>query len=173
MIPGDVIAERFEIEREAGSGGMGCIYKARDRASGALVALKVLHARAAHEAERFAREARALAALAEAQIPGVVRYIDHGATAEGERFLVMEWLSGETLAERLARKSLTIAESVAVARRAALALGEVHRRRYLHRDLKPSNIFLVDGSLEKVTLIDFGIARLPDVEHPLTVPGTM
>src|SRR6185503_14068571 len=80
---------------------------------------------------------------------------------------------GETLAERVQRSSLTIAESVAVARGVALVLGQLHRRRFVHRDLKPSNIFLVGGSLDDIRLIDFGIARLPDVEHALTVPGTM
>jgi predicted ATPase len=173
MRQGDVIADRFEIERLAGSGGMGQVYEARDRSSGFVVALKVLHDYVAHEYERFTREAQALAAIGRDPIPGVVRYIDHGVTALGDRYLAMEWLSGETLAERLARKSLTVAESITVAHRTALVLGEIHRRRYVHRDLNPNNIFLVDGSLERVTLIDFGIARLPDPEHLLTVPGTM
>jgi tetratricopeptide (TPR) repeat protein len=173
MRQGEVIADRFEIEHLAGSGGMGRVYRARDRVSGATVALKLLHAHTSYESARFIREAQALAGLDRERIPGVVRYIAHGQTSDDALFLALEWIDGETLAERLARASLTIAESVALAHRVALALGSVHRRGYVHRDLKPSNIFLRNGSLDQVMLIDFGIARLPDVEHNLTVPGTM
>jgi eukaryotic-like serine/threonine-protein kinase len=173
MRQGEVIADRFEIEHLAGSGGMGRVYRALDRACDAPVALKILHAHTSYESARFTREAQALAALDRERIPGVVRYIDHGKTPDDDLYLAMEWIEGETLAERLARASLTIAESVALAHRVALALGAVHRRGYVHRDLKPSNIFLRHGSLDQVMLIDFGIARLPHVEHNLTIPGTM
>src|SRR5690348_16401029 len=102
VTPGVVIAERFEIEGDARSGAMGLVYRARDRATSGPVALKFLHADKTDEAPRFEREALALAALGQDRIPGVVGYIDHGVTSAGERYLAMEWLSGETLAERLA-----------------------------------------------------------------------
>jgi serine/threonine protein kinase len=85
----------------------------------------------------------------------------------------MEWLDGETLFERMARKPLTIAESVLVMTRVAAAVGAIHRRGVVHRDLKPSNLYLAQREIERVTLIDFGIARLPEMQAELTAPGTM
>ena len=166
----EVIDERFTIEQLAGFGGMGQIYRARDRRSGALVALKVMHDAERLELERFAREAQVLATLSH---PGIVRYIDSGLTAEGEPYLVMEWLSGETLSSRLQRTQLTIAEVLALGRRVASALGAIHRGGVVHRDLKPSNLFLRDDLIDKVALIDFGMARRALADDKLTVTGTM
>lgn len=170
MQAGDVIDDRFEIERLARSGGMGCIYRACDQRTGEAVALKVLQSAGPQQLRYFAEEVRALAM---ARVPGVVRYIAHGVTAAGQPYLTMEWLSGETLAERLAREGLTVAESVAVVERVAATLGGIHRLGIVHRDLKPTNLLLVDGQLERVTLLDFGIARIAGVSQPLTLPGTL
>jgi serine/threonine protein kinase len=166
----EVIDERFTIEQLAGFGGMGQIYRARDRRSGGLVALKVMHDAERLELERFAREAQVLATLSH---PGIVRYIDSGITAEGEPYLVMEWLSGETLSSRLQRTQLTMSEALALGRRVASALSAIHRGGIVHRDIKPSNLFLRDGAIDKVTLIDFGMARRPLADPRLTVTGTM
>jgi hypothetical protein len=167
---GEVIDDRFLVEHLAGTGGMAQVYRARDRRSGALVALKVMHDAEDLEIERFAREARVLADLSH---PGVVRYIDSGTTADGEPYLVMEWLSGETLATRLHRTQITLAASLALGRRVASALGAVHRRGVVHRDVKPSNLFLRGSAIEEVTLIDFGMARRSLTDPKLTVTGTM
>ncbi|APR76696.1 Adenylate cyclase [Minicystis rosea] len=172
MKPGDVIADRFEIERLAGSGGMGAVYRSRDRVTGAPAAVKVLWARFLEQpehAERFTREARVLMEL---DHPGIVRYLAHGITAEGEPFLALEWLEGESLSQRLRRQGLTVAETVALGRRLAEALGAAHRRGIVHRDLKPSNVQLVGGSLDEAKLIDFGIAKVAGGE-PLTMTGTV
>jgi eukaryotic-like serine/threonine-protein kinase len=169
MRSGEVIAERFEIEHAVASGGMGQVYRARDRLSGALVAVKVLSFATAGGPARFAREAQALAAI---RHPGIVRYVAHGLTAAAEPYLAMEWLSGETLLVRLAGPGLTATESVALAIRVASALGAVHRRGLVHRDLKPANLLLSGDEVEGVKLIDFGIARLPDGGQRLTMPGT-
>ena len=166
----EVIDERFTIEQLAGFGGMGQIYRARDRRSGGLVALKLMHDAERLELERFAREAQVLATLSH---PGIVRYIDSGITAEGEPYLVMEWLSGETLSSRLQRSQLTLAEVLALGRRVASALSAIHRGGIVHRDIKPSNLFLRDSAIDKVTLIDFGMARRPLADTRLTVTGTM
>jgi eukaryotic-like serine/threonine-protein kinase len=166
----EVIDERFTIEQLAGFGGMGQIYRARDRRSGGLVALKVMHDAERLELERFAREAQVLSTLSH---PGIVRYIDSGITAEGEPYLVMEWLSGETLSSRLQRTQLTLPEALALGRRVASALSAIHRGGVVHRDIKPSNLFLRDGAIDKVTLIDFGMARRPLADTKLTVTGTM
>lgn len=166
----EVIDDRFTIEQLAGFGGTGQIYRARDRKSGTLVALKVMHDAERLEFERFAREAQVLATLSH---PGIVRYIDSGITTEGEPYLVMEWLSGETLSARLQRTQLTLAEALALGRRAASALGAIHRGGVVHRDIKPSNLFLRDGVIDKLALIDFGMARRPLADSKLTVTGTM
>src|SRR5215208_6243132 len=112
--PGDVIAGRFELGDVAAWGGMGCVYRALDRESGATVAVKVLIGGARHHGERFAWEARLLEQL---RHPSIVRHVAHGITDEGELFLAMEWLDGEDLAARLLRGPLSVPETLALARR--------------------------------------------------------
>src|SRR5262245_59217313 len=142
MQPGRLVGNRFEIASQAGQGGMGVVYRARDTLTGHDVAVKVLHAALDHHVLRFAREARV---LAEVHHPAVVHYVAHGQTESGEPFLAMEWLEGEDLGARLAREPLTFAETIALASRIADALASVHARGVVHRDLKPSNLFLVEG----------------------------
>ena len=166
--PGDLVAQRFALERLAGTGGMGAVYRAEDRVGGGAVAIKVLHAHAAHDVDRFAREAEVLAGL---RHPNIVRYVAHGATADGDRYLAMEWLDGESLADRLKHQPLTVAEAVALGGAVAEALALAHRAGVVHRDLKPSNLFLVGGSVARVKVIDFGIASVRDTRRQLTVTG--
>ena len=168
MQPGDVVADRFEILGSAGSGGMGVVYRAHDRATNHTVALKVLHPSRLGSDERFAREAVALAGL---QHPGIVRHVAHGATADGSRYLVMQWLDGEDLGQRLTRGALEVGDSVALARRVAEALSAAHAQGIVHRDVKPRNLFLVDGDLRKVLLLDFGLARMAEQGTALTATG--
>ncbi|MFY0534260.1 serine/threonine-protein kinase [Nannocystis pusilla] len=167
---GTLFANRFEIDRLAGSGGMGLVYRARDRASGEWIALKLLQTGVGgpDDAARFTREARLLAEL---RHPGIVGYVDHGQTPEGQRFLAMEWLEGEDLSHRLARGRLPLADCVALVDRLADALACAHRRGVVHRDLKPSNVFLVGAELARATLLDFGIARRLSASHVLTATG--
>jgi tetratricopeptide (TPR) repeat protein len=168
--PGDFIANRFEIERLAGAGGMGAVYLARDRCLSTPVALKVLHTHGEVEVERFTREAELLAELSH---PAIVRFVDHGLTAAGEPYLVTEWLEGENLAERLRRVGLTIGESLLLGARVAEGLGAAHRRGVVHRDIKPSNLLLVGGSAAEVKILDFGIARRGEGDRTLTRTGAM
>ena len=137
--PGQVLASRFEIVRSAGNGGMGTVYRARDRMSGDIVALKLLRSGSgsAEEGERFAREARLLAEL---HHPRIVSYITDGETASGQRYLAMEWLDGEDLAARLARGPLPLGEALELVNGVAEALSAAHRRGIMHRDLKPTNV---------------------------------
>ncbi|HSK03420.1 MAG TPA: protein kinase [Kofleriaceae bacterium] len=161
--------DRFEIEHQIGAGGMGKVFRARDRQTGEPVAVKIISDRREHRAARFAREVELLAELTH---PGIVRYIAHGEMPGGARFLVMEWLDGEDLKARLARGPLTGGEALELATRVAEALGQAHARGIVHRDLKPSNLFLPGGRIDQVKILDFGIARREGRPH-LTKTGTL
>ena len=151
--PGEVVAGRFEIERFVDAGGMGSVYRAVDRTTGDVVALKLLAVGA--DAWRFRREAELLAEL---RHPGIVRHVAHGTSETGQPYLAMEWLEAESLDALLARRDLTLVEVVALALRVAEALSAAHARNIVHRDLKPSNLMLENGQIERVKIIDFGIA---------------
>src|SRR5262249_33273795 len=96
---GTLIGGRFAIERVESEGGMGVVYRAVDQKSDSPVAVKIMHGRS-DEIDRFVQEARVLAELSH---PSIVRYVAHGARPTGELYLAMEWLTGETLAQRLDR----------------------------------------------------------------------
>ena len=170
-LPGSVIADRFEIVQAVRKGGMSQVFRALDRTTNRIVALKVLGDGWQHEAERFLREALALERL---RHPGIVRYVAHGAVnapAKGGHYLAMEWLDGEDLAVRLEKGGrLSLADSVALAARVSSALAIAHEQGLVHRDIKPSNLFLPDGKPDRVKVIDFGIARFAD-RADLTGPG--
>src|SRR5262245_36345412 len=137
MLPGEILAERFEIERLAGSGGMGQVFRALDRHTGMAVALKMQQPGLSPEyVDRFESEAHMLAYIEHTHI---VRYITHGALLNGERYLVMEWLEGESLAARLCRGELSVDECITLGIRVAEAIGALHARGIVHRDLKPEN----------------------------------
>ncbi len=170
MQPGDLVDGRFELEAVAGTGGMGTVYRARDQTSGERVAIKVLRAGPGESALRFAREIRVLQTL---HHPAIVRYVADGHAPTGELWMAMEWLEGESLQARLARTGLTAAESVALVRRIAEALGAAHDAGIIHRDVKPSNIMLPGGELERAKLLDFGVARLADAARGATRTGVM
>jgi tetratricopeptide (TPR) repeat protein len=164
----DLAFQRFVLEQKAGSGGMGTVYRALDRTTGERVALKVIRKDDDVDEERFAREALALSAL---KHPGIVRYVAHGRGDDGH-YLAMEWLEGEDLSTRLSRSGLTLAESLALAKKIADALATAHAKGIVHRDIKPRNIFLAFGELDRVKVIDFGIARF-GVNSNMTITGAM
>jgi eukaryotic-like serine/threonine-protein kinase len=169
LATGEIVAGRFELDRLVRTGGMGSVFRALDRMTGAPVAVKVLSTSSSSDDERFEQEARILAELVH---PGIVRYVAHGVMVSGERYLVMEWLDGEDLGQRLAYRALGVADSVLLARRVATALGEAHRRAIVHRDIKPSNLFLAGARIQDVKILDFGIARLERRGAPPTQTGT-
>jgi len=155
LTPGTLLANRFAIERQAGEGGMSTVFRARDLRTGTTVAIKVLSEETTSGNELLFDEARALATLSHA---GVVRYVDHG-ELEGGAYLAMEWIEGESLADRLLRGPLTVAETLTLAIRVSEALAAAHGAGLVHRDIKPGNLLLPGGVLDRVTLVDFGIAR--------------
>ncbi|HWO23799.1 MAG TPA: protein kinase [Kofleriaceae bacterium] len=153
---GELLGGRFEVEEQVTAGGMGEVFRARDRASGEAVAVKVLSDVRGPSIARFAREVELLSSLSH---PGIVRYIAHGEAPADELYLVMEWLDGEDLKARLDRGPLTVRETLTLATRIAEALGAAHARGAIHRDLKPANLFLPGGRIADVKILDFGIAR--------------
>lgn len=157
MQAGDTIADRFVIERAVAEGGNGRIYRARDQRSGGAVAIKLLARDSERALDRFLRECTV---LAEIQHPGVVRYVEHGRAAGGAAYLAMEWLDGVDLAQHLKRggrrRQLPVAQALALGRRLASAVAELHRRGLVHRDIKPSNVFLPGGVIEHLKLLDLG-----------------
>jgi hypothetical protein len=158
---------RFELEQLVGKGGMGTVFRARDRLTGDQVAVKLLHGADARQLRRFEREGQALAQVAH---PGIVRYVAHG-SAQGKAYLAMEWLEGETLEARLGTSELSIVEAVDLGLRVASALAEAHRKGVVHRDLKPANLLLVGGKADETKILDFGIARLGWERSRLTRTG--
>jgi eukaryotic-like serine/threonine-protein kinase len=150
----------YEIVAPIGAGGMGEVYKARDTRLDRTVAIKVLsHALAADPqfCERFDREARAISALEHPHICALYDVGEHQDT----RFLVMQYLDGETLAARLEKGPLPAEQVLRYASEIADALDRAHRAGIVHRDLKPGNIMLTRGGAR---LLDFGLAKpRPDV----------
>jgi serine/threonine-protein kinase len=146
----------YEIETALGAGGMGEVYRARDTRLNRRVAIKSLPAAFAQDPERvarFKREAQLLAALNHPHIAGI-----HGLEeANGSQFLVLEFVDGETLADRLVKGPIPLAESLRIAREIIDALEAAHEKGIIHRDLKPGNVALTaDG---QVKVLDFGLAR--------------
>ncbi len=134
---------------------LGELYLAYDQASGERVALRVLRP-ATTSPERFAREA---AVLTELSHPGIVRHLAHGTMPTGAPYLVMEWVEGEDLAERLRRDRLSVSEVVAIGIALARALGAVHAAGLLHRDLTPGAVLLRGFRAADAQLRDFGLGR--------------
>ncbi|HEX6207748.1 MAG TPA: protein kinase [Actinomycetota bacterium] len=152
-----VLADRYELEEPLGAGGMASVYRGTDRVLDRTVAVKVLDRSLGRDpefVERFRREARAAAGLTH---PGTVAVYDTGED-DGRRFIVMELIDGETLADLLAREAPLDPERVALLAADILeALAAAHDRGLVHRDVKPGNVLLTSEGEPKVA--DFGIAR--------------
>lgn len=172
----------YRIEALVGAGGMGEVYRATDTRLARAVAIKILPSDVASDPDRlrrFEREARAIAAL---KHPNICTIYDVG-EREGIRFLVMELLEGETLADRLARGPLPFDEALQRGIEIAGALDRAHRAGIVHRDLKPGNIMLARASSGKsgateIKLLDFGLARMHATDRAsqptlVTEPGVM
>ena len=152
----------YRTTTRLGAGGMGEVYRATDSRLGREVALKVLRADLALDAEgraRFEREARLLAALQHSNI-AVVHGFEEG---EGVRALVMELVEGPTLAERVAQGPVPLEEALPIARQVAEALEYAHERGIVHRDLKPGNVKITPDGVVKV--LDFGLAKALESER--------
>ena len=182
----------YQIEAAIGAGGMGEVYKARDTRLDRTVAIKILPAELSADPDRrvrFEREARAVAALSH---PHICTLHDIG-SHDGTTFLVMEYLAGESLAERLLHGPLPIAQALDIGAQIAEALDAAHKHGIIHRDLKPGNVMLTTGGAGRsgvtvAKLLDFGLAKLaargerpavaggasvPTQAAPVTAEGTV
>ncbi len=151
-----------EILSPLGAGGMGEVYRARDSRLHREVAIKVLPSGSSADPERlarFEREARVLASLNHPAIAAIYGIEESG----GTRFLVLELVEGETLAERIATGPLPLDEALGLSRQIAEALEAAHEKGIVHRDLKPANIKVTPGG--KVKVLDFGLAKAFAAEH--------
>jgi serine/threonine-protein kinase len=152
----------YQVVAKLGEGGMGEVYRARDTRLGRSVAIKVISEALARDPERiarFEREARALAALNHPSIAAIYGFEE----ADGRHAIVMELVDGFTLADRLGRGPIPVAEALKVARQIAGALEAAHEAGIIHRDLKPANVKVrADGT---VKVLDFGLAKALDPSH--------
>jgi len=148
---------RYEVIELLGAGAMGEVFRARDPQLGRFVALKTLPERVPRDAERLARLEREARVLASLNHPNIATL--HELAAVGDtHVLVLELVEGETLADRLARGPMPVAEAVPIAAQIATALEVAHEQGIVHRDLKPANVKLrADGT---VKLLDFGLAKV-------------
>jgi hypothetical protein len=165
---------RYEVERLIGAGGMGIVFKGFDTELNRPVAIKVLAPHLAGSGaarQRFAREARAAAAVVHEHVVAI-HNVETDAAAP---FLVMQYVAGESLQGRLDRQGpLTIKEILRIAHQTAAGLAAAHAQGLVHRDVKPSNILLEQG-IERALLTDFGLARAADdasLTHTGYLPGT-
>ena len=151
----------YQILSPLGAGGMGEVYKATDTRLDRTVAIKVLPEHVANDPDlkqRFEREARTVAAL---NHPHICTLYDIGKEGEID-FLVMEYLDGQTLAQRLEKGALPLDQALTVAIEIADALDKAHRQGIVHRDLKPANIMLTKAGAK---LLDFGLAKLKPADQ--------
>ncbi len=159
---GSVVDGRYRLLERVGIGGMGAVYKAEHVGMGRVVAVKLLRPELggrAEAVERFTREAQASARVAHKNVCAVS---DFGVRDDGTLYLVMEFLRGETLRQRLDRVGrLPWPSAVTIARHVARGLAHAHAQGVVHRDIKPENIFLVDDDDDPdfAKIVDFGIAR--------------
>ena len=181
LVPG-VRLGPYEIVAAIGAGGMGEVYRARDTRLDRTVAIKVLPSQFAGDPAfraRFDREARAVSSL---NHPHICALFDVGSES-GTHFLVLEFLEGQTLADRIAGGPMAIDEALRTAIQICDALDKAHRAGIVHRDLKPANVMLTKGGAK---LLDFGLAKtaapvvaatglsmMPTTPHGVTAQGTI
>lgn len=166
--PGDIVGERYRVQSLIGHGGMGMVYKVEQIYLGKELALKILHSSSATDVtfRRFQHEAQAVFGI---DHPSLISVHDFGLLDERIPFLVMDYVQGCSLAERLKMQgTLSVQEAVPIFLRICFGLGYAHEHGVIHRDVKPSNIMLSDGMSPSqdgcVKIVDFGIAKFTQLE---------
>jgi len=173
---GDTIDGKYRIVRLLGEGGMGSVYEGENLRIHRKVAIKVLHAAVAAKADvvqRFEREAQAAGRIGSEHI---VEVLDLGNLPDGERFMVMEYLDGESLGDRIKRKKrLSPHEAAAVLHQLLEGLAAAHAAGIVHRDLKPDNVYLLankGGQKDFVKLLDFGVSKFNALDSEMSMTRT-
>ncbi len=160
----------YRLDREIGRGGMGVVYLATDTRLDRDVAIKALPPELAQDPERlarFEREARTLASLSHPNVAGIYGVEEQG----GNKYLVLEYVEGETLAERLDRGALPIDEALEIAIKIAAGVEAAHEAGVIHRDLKPANVKITSEG--EVKVLDFGLARVDEGATSSSSSGTL
>jgi serine/threonine-protein kinase len=170
--PGQVLAQRYRVQRLLGKGGMGAVYLADDEVLGELVALKVISsAFAADEPAMIARFRREAAAARKVSSSAVIRIHDLGEARPGLLYLSMEYFAGRTLAELIAQRGIVPLKDVQdILQQVCTGLEAAHSAGVIHRDLKPSNVLV--GERGAVKIIDFGLATT-QMGEGLTATGAI
>jgi len=167
-IPSELVAGKYRLERLIGRGGMGSVWEGKHTSLGTHVAVKFIETEYVDSNEarhRFENEARAAAML---RSKHVVQVYDHGVMADGRPYIVMEFLRGQPLDQRLDQAGkLTVVETVRIMSQVCRALAKAHEAGIVHRDLKPENVFLVYDEEDQeyiAKVVDFGIAKFTDAQ---------
>ncbi|HMJ15768.1 MAG TPA: serine/threonine-protein kinase [Polyangiaceae bacterium] len=173
---GQLLDSKYRVVRLIGEGGMGAVYEGEHTVIRRRVAIKVMHAYAALQAgtvQRFEREAQAAGRIGNDHI---LEVIDLGSIASGERYMVLEYLDGETLGARVARLvRLPPAQVAPLGLQLLSGLGAAHRAGIIHRDLKPDNVFILKekaGQRDYVKIIDFGISKFSQLGGDMSMTST-
>jgi serine/threonine-protein kinase len=173
---GSLIQNKYRIVRLIGQGGMGAVYEGENVLIARRVAIKVLYSGIASQhgvVERFEREAQAAGRIGNDHI---LEVLDMGTLPDGNRFMVMEYLDGETLGDRVERLGRLTAEQVTpLARQLLVGLTAAHRAGIIHRDLKPDNVFILRekaGKQDYVKIIDFGISKFTTLDQDMKMTAT-
>jgi serine/threonine-protein kinase len=173
---GCVVDERYRIDVLLGEGSVGLVYRAHHLVIGKPVAIKIIRQEFARDEEivaRFVNEARAASRIGSRHI---VDTLDFGQLPNGAAYLVMEYLTGETLGARLERQPmLSVDQVLSVGKQIAEAVGAAHAAQIIHRDLKPDNVFLTESEdgAPSVKILDFGVAKVASAEGRMTRLGTV
>jgi len=156
---GKAIGGRYRIQEIIGEGGMGVVYEAHDAQVDRQVAIKLVRRECLQDAKFVTRFRRELEVTSQLRHPSTIRVYEHGETEDGRPYMVMELLTGQSLAERLEQGRVPEFQALQFARQIAESLSEAHEHGIFHRDLKPDNIFIETvGVTTVVKVLDFGIA---------------
>jgi serine/threonine protein kinase len=173
---GTTLDGAYKLKRLLGEGGMGAVYEAVQLRLEKRVAVKVMAGELAASAEALARFRREVQVTSQLAHPHIVHVSDFGAAPGGQPYLVMEYLEGEDLADRLNRVGrLPIETAQAIVTQVASALSATHAKGIVHRDLKPENVFLLrlEGVSDFVKVVDFGISKVKHSDEKLTRASVM
>jgi eukaryotic-like serine/threonine-protein kinase len=174
--PGSIIDGAYRLNRVISQGGMGTVYEAIQLRLNRRVAVKIMALELTENPDAMARFRREVKVTSQLAHPNVVQLLDYGMTSSGQPYLVTEFLEGEDLEQRLDRVTQMLLSTVMpMLRQMVSALAAIHAKGIVHRDLKPANVLLlqIDGAIDFVKVVDFGISKVRTSDTKLTKSTTM